>query len=279
MIEYRVLKSLVLEVLKKTSQLQYGDIEREVERLAIQNKVFPTKEECLQRKINYSYYEGGRLNPADILNINQIVWDLIVDRILTMGTNTANPEWPWLRLTEFGQAVVNQTIPKYYDPEEYGLILDSISPKIDSIIKQYAIEGLNCFQHRLYFASAVMFGAVAEKAVLLLLESIVNAESQGQKKKKLTTLLDRPNLLEIFSTIQTILKQLIDKKIIPYSVHQSSIEHLLSLFEMVRAQRNDAVHPTAGQVNKTKVFLAIQTLPVAIEVVYRLIDWFNKNKI
>lgn len=278
MIDYQILKKLALEVLKSTPQLQYNTIEKGVERLVAQNKIFPTKEECLQRKTDYSCYEAGRLNPIDKLNINQIVWDLIVDRILTMGTDTSNPDWPWLRLTKFGQDVANQTIPTYYDPEGYNSTLEAISPKIDSIIKQYAVEGLNCFQHRLYFASAVMFGAAAEKAVLFLLEAIANAENQAQKKRKLKSLLDHPNLPEIFAIIQTTLEQLITKKIMPYSVHQSSTEHLLSLFEMIRVHRNDSVHPAIGQINKTKVFLTIQTLPVAIEVVYRLIGWFN-NKI
>lgn len=278
MIEYQTLKKLVLEVLKKTPDLHDNIIQNEVEKLVIQYKVFPSKEECQERKIDYSYYARGQLNPIDKLNINQIVWDLIIDRVLTIGKDISNLEWGWLRLTDFGRTLVEETTQLYYDPEKYGLVLDSIT-NIDPIIKQYAVEGISCFRQRLFFAAAVMFGAAAEKAVLLLLESITNAETDPKKKSNLTKLLDRPNLPDIFSVIQSILESLIQKKKIPYSAYQGSTEHLLSLFEMIRTQRNDAVHPAVGQVNKIKVFLVTQTLPAALEVVYRLIEWFNNNKI
>ena len=64
-----------------------------------------------------------------------------------------------------------------------------------------------------------------------------------------------------------------------YAVHQGCSEHLISLFEMIRVQRNDAVHPTVGDVNRDKVFLTIQTLPTAISCVYKLIEWFKSNEI
>ena len=279
MIEYRLLKKFVLEVIKKTPELQFAHIQHGVENLVAQNKSFPSREESAKAGVDHSYYQRGRLNPVDILNISQIVWDLIVDRVLTVGVDTSNMEWPFLRITEFGKETINQAILPYYDAEGYDKILEDISPKIDPVVKQYAIEGLNCFQHRLYFASAVMFGAAAEKAMLLLLEMMANAESQSPKRKKLLALLERPNLPEIFSVIQTVLGELIDKKVIPYSVHQGSTEHLLSLFEMIRVHRNDSVHPAVAQINKTKAFLTIQTLPGAIEIVYHLIGWFEANKI
>lgn len=279
MVEYQLLKKFVLEVIKNTHELQYITIQNEVERLVAQNKAFPGREECEKFSVDYSYYESGRLNPRDVLSINQIVWDLIIDRILTIGSDTSNMTWPWLRITEFGKDVVSQVIPPYYDPEGYNKTIEAIVPRVDPVVRQYAIEGLNCFQHLLYFASAVMLGAAAEKAVLLILKSIATAESQSHKKKKLIAMLDHPNLPEIFSVIQTKIEDLISKKTIPYSVHQGSIEHLLSLFEMIRVHRNGSVHPVAGQINKTKVFLTIQTLPVALEVGYRLIEWFDSNKI
>jgi hypothetical protein len=277
MIDYQLLKKLVFEVLKEGIELNDKKIILGVEKLVNQYNAFPTKEDCAQCRIDYRYYQEKRLNPLDELSVNQIIWDLIIDRVLTIGMDASNQEWPWLRLTEFGRSVVEQTTVTYYDPEGYGTTLDSVAPEIDPIIKQYAVEGLNCFRQRLFFASAVMFGAAAEKAILLLLESIGNAETNKRRQQEIMQLLDRPNLPKIFSNIQSRLDLLIKAKAIPYSVHQGSNEHLLSLFEMIRIQRNDAVHPTAGQVNKTKVFLTIQSLPVALEVVFRLIDWFKKN--
>lgn len=279
MIDYQVLRKLVLEALKANPRTQFRRIMSDVSRLAAHYNVFPTQEECQDHKIDYHYYREKRLNPIDELNVNQIIWDFIVDRILTIGMDASNQEWPFLRLTEFGHSVANQEVPAYYDPEGYVATLESLVPKLDPVIKQYALEGLRCFRQRLFFAAAVMFGAAAEKAVLLLLQSIGNAETDQKRKHDIIDLLERPRLPMIFETIQSRLDKLIKAKVIPYSAHQGSTEHLLSLFEMIRVQRNDAVHPAAGQVNRTKVFLTIQALPSALEVIYRLIEWFTKNKI
>jgi len=278
-IEYNVLKQLVLEVLKKDNgNLQYLTIQSVVTRLIFERKLFPSREECKQRGIAHSY-GLDRLNPSDDLNINQIIWDLIIDRVLTLGNNISNPDWPFLRLTEYGKKVVNQELPSWYDPEGYSTTLDSIVPNVDPVIKQYSIEGLNCYKQRLFFASAVMFGAAAEKSILILAESIYNSESNSEKKKNIKQLLEYTNLPKIFLLIQSTIDELIKNKVIPYSTHQGSTEHLLSLFNSIRVQRNDAVHPIVGQINKIKILLVIQTFPFALSTVYRLTTWFNNNKI
>jgi len=279
MIDYQVLRGLVFESLKANPLTQFEKIMSDVKQLAVRHNVFPTEEECRDHNVDYSYYREKKMNPIDELNVNQIVWDLIIDRVLTVGMNASNQKWPFLRLPEFGHSVVHQAAPTYYDPEGYIAMIESIAPKIDPVIKQYIVEGLHCFRQRLFFAAAVMFGSAAEKAILLLLQSVGNAETNKKKKGDIMQLLERPRLPVIFETLQSELDLLIKTKVIPYTIHQGSTEHIISLFEMIRAQRNDAVHPTAGQVNRTKVFLAIQSLPSSLEVIYRLIKWFTKNKI
>jgi hypothetical protein len=279
MIEYQTLRKLVLQALKKNPPTQFIEIINEVQRLAGEQNIFPTKEECQKDKTDYRYYQNKQLNPIDELNVNQIVWDLIVDRVLALGCDKVNYEWPFLRLTKFGDSVVKEEQPTHYDPEGYSAILESFTPKIDPVIKQYVLEGLNCFRQRLIFAAAVMFGAAAEKAVLLLLESIGNAQNDPSKKQQIAKLLERGRLPQIFSEIRSSLEVLIKSDRIPYSTHEGSTEHLLSLYEMIRVQRNDAVHPAAGEVNKRKVFLTIQAMPAVLETTYRLIEWFSQNKI
>lgn len=222
--------------------------------------------------------QNKRLDSGDKIKILEIIWDLIIERILTVGVDECNPDWPWVRLSEYGESVVKEGTLPYYDPEEYGAVIDSMTPSIDKVIKQYAIEGINCFRQRLFFASAVMFGAAAEKAILILLESIARAETDHKIKSKLEKLVERPNLPEIFASVRDRIDSLIKAKTIPYSVHEGSTEQLLSLFDMIRVQRNEAVHPDIGEVNKTKVFLVIQTFPGALGVTYRLIKWFNERK-
>lgn len=51
-------------------------------------------------------------------------------------------------------------------------------------------------------------------------------------------------------------------------------ENLLSLFEMIRMHRNDAVYPSVGSVTRLKVFLSIRNTREAQHRLSRLTDWF-----
>jgi hypothetical protein len=262
MLDKQILRSLIFEVMKSTPDTQINSVLNDVERLATQQNLFSSPQ--------------VELSDEDKRQVIEICWDCIAERILTPGTlQSFNSSWPFLHATPFGNTIIGESLPHYYDPDAYIKYLNSNVQGLDIIIEQYIFEGVNCFKRQLFFASAVMLGAAAEKAVLLLLESMTNAVSDPKEKKKIQELLDRPRLPEIFSKIEAILATLIQSNRIPYTVHQGCTEHLLSLFEMVRVQRNDAVHPVVGNVDKAKVFLSLQALPAVLEIVYKLIDWLN----
>ncbi|MCG2707932.1 MAG: hypothetical protein L6404_04715 [Candidatus Omnitrophica bacterium] len=202
--ENSILRKLILEALKEKQGSQYLAIVDEVEKLAAQQSLFPTQDK--------------RLGSDDKIKILEIIWDLIIERILTVGLNECNPGWPFVRLSEYGESVVKEPVLPYYDPEEYGAVINSITPSVDGVIKQYAIEGINCFRQRLFFASAVMFGAAAEKTILTLLESIINVETDHKTKSKLEKLLERPNLPETFAFIRDKLDASIKARALPYRV-------------------------------------------------------------
>jgi len=279
MIEKKILRSLLLEYLGKTPNTAVGDSTNAVEKLVAERDLFPSKEDCKRVNEDYHFYEANCLNKADKFTINEIIWDLMIERVVTPGRDASNPNYPFFSLTDYGEKIVTQTAPHYYDPEGYMVYLKTIVPSLDSIIEQYIFESMNCFRRQLFFASAVMIGAAAEKAILLLLQAIHDSISDPSKKKKVGQLLDRPNLPEIFNTISKTLDPLIKSNTVPYNVHLGSTEHLLSLFEMIRVQRNDAIHPISGEVDRTKVFLSLQTIPVALESIYKLIEWLSSNSI
>ena len=279
MIAKHILRALVLEVVNHEPQTQIVNVTNSVERLVVERDLFPSSEDCQRLGIDFKYYQNKTLNSTDKLTINQIIWDLIIERIVTSGYDASNPNLPFFRLTKFGQGYISQSAPHYYDPQGYLEFLRNIVQNLDPVIEQYIFESLNCYRQQLFFASAVMIGAAAEKAILLLLQAITDAMSNPSNKRKASQLLDRPNLPEIFDTIRKTLNPLIAAKTIPYSVHQGCIEHLMSLFEMIRVQRNDAIHPISGQVDRAKVFLSLQTLPIALESIYKLIEWFQSNTI
>ncbi len=279
MIEKNLLRTLVLEVLDRVKHEQMNHVINEVEKLVEGRALFPSEDDCQRSRINYQPYREKQLSTVDTLTLSEIIWDLIQERVLTPGENQAGQGFPFFRLTKFGQDYISQSAPHYYDPQGYMESLSNIAQNLDPVIEQYIFESLNCYRQQLLFASAVMIGAAAEKAILLLLEAIANSMGNPSNKRKAAQLLERPNLPNIFDTIGKTINQLIKSKAIPYSVHQGCTEHLMSFFEMIRVERNEAVHPVYGQVDRTKVFLSLQTIPTALESINRLVEWFKSNSI
>ncbi len=129
------------------------------------------------------------------------------------------------------------------------------------------------------FAAAVMLGAAAERAVLILLEEIHNWETNEGRKKKIRLLLERPSMPKIFDIIRGTINSLIEQKELPYEIHEGVMDHHISVHEMVRVQRNDAVHPTTAQVSRNKVFLSIQAFPGVLQVLFRVKSWFVSSSV
>lgn len=277
MIDKNILRALILESLIREPKTQINHVINAVGTLVTERELFPSEEDCQRLGVDFRPYREKQLSPEDNLTINEIIWDLILEHVLAPGENQASQGFPFFRLTKFGQDYISQEAPHYHDPQGYLELLRSVVHNLDSVIEQYIYESLNCYKQQLFFASAVMVGAASEKAILLLLQAIADSARDVGDRTKVTQLLERPNLPEIIDTITRTIDSFVKTKAIPYQVHQGCTQHLMSLFEMIRVQRNDAVHPITGQVDRTKVFLSLQTIPVALESTYRLINWFKDN--
>ena len=275
MIAPATIRRFALEVLASGSTGNIRGFVNDVGELIKSAGAFPTREECQARGSRYDYYERGQLNPIDELNILETWWDLLVERVVTPGSNASNENLPFFRVTDFGQQYLKQREPHYYDSQGYLETLKAYCSDLDAVVAQYAIEGVQCFRRGLLFATAVMFGAASERAILSLLEAMAAAESDPRARKQMTDLIENPKMPTIFDTVQEKMVALIKGKALPYEVHQGGTEHLLSLLETVRVQRNDAVHPHAGKVSRTKVLMMVNSFPGALGFVNRLRTWFE----
>lgn len=59
-----------------------------------------------------TYFSEPHLTYKEETDLQEVVWDLIVERVLTPGADAMNPEWPWLRLTERGRQVSREEISR-----------------------------------------------------------------------------------------------------------------------------------------------------------------------
>jgi len=150
-------------------------------------------------------------------------------------------------------------------------------PVIDPIIDQYVTEALTAFEKEAYFASAVMLGAASEKALYLLAESVLGAFKDAKKHDKLKNLLEHRKLLELFESVRDTIYDASKAKILPYADAEGSTTNLMSLYEAIRVQRNDAVHPMNATVSEDSVRLLIQSFPYSLSKSEELRAWFAAN--
>jgi hypothetical protein len=159
------------------------------------------------------------------------------------------------------------------DVEGYMKLLRQLAPTIDSVILQYVREGLSSFERRMFFAGAVMVGAAAEKAAYLLADDLLQSLKDGSGKQKLLKAIERRKLFDLLD----LLREYSQDKGIPYSVGEGAEPHLMSLFEAIRVQRNDAVHPMNAAVSADSVRLSFQAFPHAIQKIELIRKWLQEH--
>ena len=141
------------------------------------------------------------------------------------------------------------------------------------MIKQYLVEAVITYNRQAWFASAVMVGAACEKLVYMLLESLLTVTETTSDRRALEKSINERNLPKMFEQINKELTRQREAGNLPYSIREGCEHHLLSIFETVRVQRNEAVHPTIGQVTPAMVRLTLSAFPSACRKVYDLIEW------
>ncbi len=180
-------------------------------------------------------------------------------------------------VTKKGLEWFNDSEPFPEEATEYMDFLHQSIPNLDSVVEQYIVEALTAFERKAYFAAAVMLGAASEKALYLLAESMLEAFADPKKQQKLKSTLDRRRLLELFEGVRDSIQDAYKAKILPYPQFEGSDTHLMSMFEAIRVQRNDAVHPMNAAVSADSVRHLIHAFPYLLSKSEELRRWLIAN--
>lgn len=100
-IDRPTLRKLTLQAFSDRPRTQWESLKKDVAQRAdqlglIAGDTTPTG----MRLINIS---GPNLSVEDSVNLHEIVWDLIVERVLNPGDARYAEKWPWLHVTEQGK--------------------------------------------------------------------------------------------------------------------------------------------------------------------------------
>lgn len=204
-------------------------------------------------------------------------------QLMTLGYIIPSPNHPnapnpnWFHITEKGKQWILSTGPVPEDLDGFIAALNATIPTLDSVIKQYLVEAVVTYNRQAWFASAVMVGAASEKAVYLLVESLLAVAETVSERKVIEKAISERNLPRTFEQINRVLTKQRESGRLPYRVREGSEHHLLSLFEAIRVQRNEAVHPTIGEVTPESVRLTLSAFPFACRKAYDLIEWASSQ--
>jgi len=210
----------------------------------------------------------------------QIYHELYLERIIITGTCelsalNAVMKWPWYRITDHGQKLLQTREYSPYDPKGYLRRLNSDIPKVDETIVQYVEESLKCLQMDCLLAAAVTLGCASEKAILLLIEQFGKAISDPKKRK----CYEKETGSRIISNKYNVFRKNIDKvaKDLPKELRNPLESQLHGIFDLIRRIRNDAGHPTGEPITRAMMRASHIVFPDYCKYVYSLMDHFDNN--
>jgi hypothetical protein len=266
------LKPLVLEAFKRSPQTQYLSLCNNVASIAVEKRFVTIPQG------NSIVYDGSFcLSGRDEDRVREIIWNLVVERVVTIGMNNSNTAWPWLSLTEYGIDVVNSTEPVPHDPTGYLKRVKESIPNIDQIILVYLEESLNTYNINALLSSTIALGCASEKALLLLIDSYTNSIQDTGRKTKFINDTKGRMIKRQFEEFSKCITNLVGN--MPNNISDGLNTVLLGVFEMIRNNRNDAGHPTGKSIPKEFVYANLQVFIPYCQKIYQLIEYFNNNPI
>jgi hypothetical protein len=102
-----------------------------------------------------------------------------------------------------------------------------------------------------------MLGAAAEAAIYNLVDALVPAIQDPAKQATLKKRVADRGFERMFSFIEKTITAGHDSGVIPYEVTEGTTRHLFLMFEYIKVQRNDAVHPKEFQVSPDSVRMSL----------------------
>lgn len=266
------LKPLVLEAFKRSPQTQYVNLCNQVASIAVEKNIVANLR-------GNSIINGGGFNLSgkDEDSVRELIWNLVVERVVTIGMNNSNPAWPWLSLTDYGLEVVKSTEPVPHDPTGYLKRIKETIPQIDQVILVYLEESLNTYNINALLSSTIALGCASEKALLLLIDSYTNSIQNIERKTKFKNDTKGRMIKRQYEEFSKCITNLIGN--MPSNISDGLNTVLLGVFEMIRNNRNDAGHPTGKSIPKEFVYANLQVFIPYCQKIYQLIDYFDNNPI
>lgn len=213
--------------------------------------------------------------------ISSIFWEFIACGTIApgYGPDVHGNELSKFRITEYGMAWLrSEKRPIPEDTEGYIQFLKESIKNIDRVVIEYVSEAIKTFNRNYNFSSAVMLGAASEKLIYLLADELKDFPIDKKLRNDISTgFLKKRGLKFLEEAISSAIDEIIKNTEIPYDIHEGSNHYLSALFDAIRIQRNDAVHPKKGEISKSQLRLLLLSFPHVCKKSYDLLNWLKAN--
>lgn len=273
---FQEIRSLLLDYLKDHPNGQFGQVVKGVVNLAKSKGLYSEPNSDVHTSGGSSY----GLHIRDIRRVPEAVreqsWGLVGQGILMPGLNVDNPNWPFYKVTEYGQQILAQEGPRPYDPEGFLREFAEVNPNADPIVIDYLEEAVHTFNTGCCKAAAVMLGCASEQLVLLLHEKFENAIADPAERQRFSNSYGRP-ITSKYRSLRNGLDAMVSAK--KLKDFRDAVQTFLGTgFELIRRVRNNAGHPNLpADIRRDAVYINLAFFPEYAREVGRLIDHFGPN--
>jgi hypothetical protein len=264
-------------VLKRLSSAKAGD---EIRLDSLESDVgFTYGHECGRTTPGHGGDWRQCLGPNGASIVHQVVWDLIVQRVLTIENVAHNYSWATVRVTEFGTKVLAEQRWSPHDPDGYIKELRKQAPTLASLCQMYAEEALQCFRSGCYLATVVMLGAASEGIANELFRRFVAALKAGGIPEAPSVERKMEKEQSIYRKYEVFRKHFdpLVKPKLPSELGDDLNLQFDGVFSLIRFYRNDAGHPTGTRIERVSAFTSLVLFVPYCRRVEDLINWLDAN--
>lgn len=195
---------------------------------------------------------------------DEVLWQLFIQHVITPGKDPSNPDFPWFRVTNYGEKVLEAERFIPHDPTGY---LTEVSQTAQSVVGQaslaYLEESLRCFNSGCHLASVLLLGVAAEAVLLRLCDVAKDSLSDPDERTAFSQLKwVKPKHRWLVSKYET-LPMRDRRELLPEDLDMT----LSSLYELIRRQRNELGHPQEQPpaIDRDAAYMYLKLFPRFIE--------------
>jgi hypothetical protein len=262
---YEEIRSVALDILSGREQVKYPASQYEHLRIGI-GEVFARREGTSQSG-------SGRpdLDGYDNETFLEVFWGLFQQGIITIGSDNANREFPWFRLSRVGRQNLENTSGYFFhDVSTYEQVIRAEVPNINDVTLLYLKEAMQAFRGGCILSCSVMLGVATEHTFQLLLEKI---EASPTYSTTYRNVFEQRNILLKVNKFKNILEQ--NLATLTPEIKEDLDTHFTGILSVIRNFRNDSGHPSGKIISREQAFVLLHLFIPYCKKLYKLMDHFR----